>query len=289
MSIRIFCSVGHYAPMSDFSNKATTQYQEAKHRGRFCKVVCKRHTGGSIQELRCDDCGEIKSIDAFSNAARKAHNSPRCRDCVSWTEADTTAANPLPAPLEARAPDETKLRRNPRDEFDDEADELSGGGFDIMSVHENATDVNRGSASSVSRGNGRCLTSAESAPNYYDDRIPTLNRGRSGYNPSSAPSNQSDLVSTAGTERPRLTNGKQYTAYGHNGQVQQREQSVISTTDITSVTNMDIAAAQNSKGFAKVSGRKAPVIAPDYLTNTHPDEPRRYYRFDDDSGSEDEC
>lgn len=272
--------------MSEFSKKANTQYQEARRRGRSYKVMCKRHTDGNVQELLCEDCGEVKPVDAFSNAARKANNMPRCRDCVSWTEADTTTANPLPAPLEDRAPDETKLRRNPRDEFDDEADELNGG-FDIMSIHENATDVSRGSASTVGRGNSQGLTS--SALNYHNDGTPTVNRGRGAYNPSSAPSAQSDVASTAGTERPRPTNGRQYTAYGPNGQVQPREQSVISMSDITSVTSTDNAAALNSSGFAKVSGRKAPVVAPDYLTKSRPDEPRRYFPFDDDSGSEDEC
>lgn len=272
--------------MSNFSNKATAQYQEAKRRGGSYKVKCKQHTGGNVQELQCDDCGEIKPINAFSNASRRANSTPRCRDCVSWTEADTAAANPLPAPLESRAPDETKLRRNPRDEFDDEADELSGG-FETVCIHDNVTDFNVGSASSVGRGSGRGLTS--SALNYHDYRNSAANRGRSGYNASSAPSTPYDVISATSTERPRATNGKQYTAYGPNGQVQPREQSVISTSDITSVTSPGIAASQSSKGFAKVSGRKAAVVAPDYLTKAHPDEPKRYYRLDDDSGSEDEC
>lgn len=259
---RIFCSAGHYAPMTAFSKRANTTYQNAQRRGASYQVNCIKHTSGNVQELACEDCGEVKPLNAFSNSARKVNGSARCRDCVSWTEADTTTANPLPAPLEPRAPDELDFRLNARDELEeefetlDEEAEILVGGMTAMSVGDSTTSVGRG-------GSGWGLAS----------------------------SGQSDVTSTAGSDsvRPRPTRGNLYTAYGPDGQAETRAQSVITTSDTTSITKTNITTTRSSRGFAKVSGRKAPIVAPDYLTKAHPDEPRRFRRFDDDSGSEDEC
>lgn len=252
---RIFCSAGHYAPMTAFSKRSTTTYKNAQRRGASYQVNCIKHTSGNVQELACEDCGEVKPLNAFSNSARKVNGSARCRDCVSWTEADTTTANPLPAPLEPRAPDELDFRLNARDELDEEAEVLVGG-MKAMSVVGGTTSVSR-------TGSGWGLAS----------------------------SGQSEGTSIAGSDsvRPRPTRGNLYTAYGPNGQIETRAQSVITTSDTTSVTKTNITTTRSSRGFAKVSGRKAPIVAPDYLTKAHPDEPRRFSRFDDDSGSEDEC
>lgn len=241
--------------MTSFSKRSSTAYQSAKRKGASYQVNCIKHTSGNVQELACEDCGEIKPLDAFSKAARKVNGSTRCRDCVSWTEADTTTANPLPAPREPRAPDELDLRSNARDELNEEAEFLVGG-MEAMFMGDGTTSVSRG-------GSGWGLAS----------------------------SGQSDVISLVGSDsvRPRPTRGNLYTAYGPDGQVEARTQSVGTISDTASVTKTNTTATQSSRGFAKVSGRKAPIVAPDYLTKAHADAPRRFNRFEDDSGSEDEC
>lgn len=283
---RILCSTGHYAPMSDFSNNAINKYKQGKSRGKPAVVSCKRHTVGSVQELLCEVCDRIRPIHEFSNASRKTNNTTRCRDCVSWFESDTSGSIPLPAPLEQRAPDETELISNPYNDDDGGLDEI-GNGFNVLTIRDDCTDFTGRSIPVSGDDNGNKLTG--STLNTGNDRDAATSHGSVAYNPSSAPSVRSDPMSFRRVEHSRQPQTKQYLAYGPNGQVQPREQSVISTSDAASITTAKTAASQKSKGFAKVSGRKAPLVAPGYMTTLHPDEPKRYYRFEDGSGSDDEC
>lgn len=282
---------GRLERMDQFSQNAIKAYKEAKRQGRPYRVRCRHHTQGIVTELKCVSCGQVKAVDLFSNNERKSFN-PRCRDCVAWTEADMPTSAPLPAPGEDRAPDETKfaLNRRDADESDQEMEECSAG-MDDMVLNDDATDVSRSVASDIDHGNDGHIT--YSALSIHNHRVQP--RGRAGtYNPSSAPSAPSDVASTTGTARPspcadngNQVQGRHYPAYGPDGQVQWRAQSVLSASDATSATTTT-AIRESRSGWAKPEGRRTAPDAPNYLVNKHPDEPKQAFRYDD-SDSADEC
>lgn len=287
--LRAMCDVDRkYERLDQFSNKAQKAIAEAKRQRRPPpKVKCRKHTEQVVTELFCESCATVKPLEAFSNAARKHNNQARCRDCVSWTEADYGEATPLPAPMEVRAPDETDLGRMKVEDFDVNKEEVDDaiGDLDSMTISDDVAGVGRSDASKLGYGKDKKKLTTETLNNF-----PGSSRGRGGYEASSAPSATSDMASSAGTERPsRPATGVRYNAWGPDGQRESRTQSV--TTGQSTAENDDsVIVTTHRSGFAKIRNRRHAPDIPGYIINSHSDEPRKASQNDFAySDSEDEC
>lgn len=82
------CSIDKKWERADqFSNNERKKYLEAKRTGKRYNLRCRKHTQAPAPELTCSNCDEVKQLDGFSNAQRKADpDVRRCRDCIRDTE-----------------------------------------------------------------------------------------------------------------------------------------------------------------------------------------------------------
>ncbi|PSR90499.1 hypothetical protein BD289DRAFT_212228 [Coniella lustricola] len=100
-------------PHDQYSNNQLKNYIYHKAKGKMIELKCRKHTQGSVAEILCEECGKLSPPDGFSNISRKniGNGRHRCRDCISWSEADMPGIAALPAPGAPRANNEFAFTR----------------------------------------------------------------------------------------------------------------------------------------------------------------------------------
>ncbi|KAF3765849.1 hypothetical protein M406DRAFT_329707 [Cryphonectria parasitica EP155] len=271
------CTVDNkFERLDQFSQNQLNKYRDAKRAGRPAQLRCRKHIQGTATELKCDDCDEYKPLSEFSNASRKASNrSRRCRDCIAWTEADMAGTEPLPAPGAPRAPDEQdygryglqdaeKLDKTKEEDFEDDLASMS---------------INDSTSNTTECGYNHILTST--ALETHNDRHQSVGHSSPAYNPSSTPSTPM-VTSSSYHQQPRQPI---YTAYGHNGEIHKRTQTLISNSDNTSGVP-SIKGVSRRGGFVKFDNRRMVPDPPSYLVNQPAEGARPRVYFSDDSEDE---
>ncbi|KAJ4423448.1 hypothetical protein N0V82_001921 [Gnomoniopsis sp. IMI 355080] len=279
---KILCSVDkQWERMDQYSNNELKKYNDSKRMHKPYSIRCRKHSQAPRLELTCSTCHERKPHEDFSNAQRKEDaDRRRCRICVDYTETIDLFQN-MPVLGEEAAPDNYKFESNGlNDEAEDQLEEAPGSSG--LASDSGASIAARGRARNVD-----LTASLLNRQNHFNPRF--LREGNS--NPSSAPT---DTASVGADETHRLRRQPQtYTAYGPNGQTQQRTQSVYTVSDTaTNITGSSAvtAVAANRGGWAKPPSRKMPVQAPDFFTHGKTDESFGPKRYDySESGSSDEC
>lgn len=260
-----------------FSSSMIQRYRSGK------DITCRKHTQGAVAEIKCVNCHKYKPLKSFSNSERNVNGSHRCRDCVEWSEADMPGINPLPAPNAQRSVDERELYKRAQqavdgsEEYEKEDDPL----VELKSAAsstDQASSVGRSSHSSI--GNSHGLTTY--ALQNFNASNPAYSRSGQSYHASSAPTDTASTFDTDSTVRPR--GHVEFNAYGPEGQIQRRVQSMTAASEITSTS--DSSGVPGRKNWAKPEGRKTGVAAPSYLQYENPDEVGDCF---DSDGSEDFC
>lgn len=144
-------------------------------------------------------------------------------------------------------------------------------------------------ASIAARGRARNIGLTSSLLNRHDHFNPCFTQ-EGDFNTSSAPT----VTASVGADEIHCLRRQPqtYTAYGPNGQTQQRAQSVYTVSDTAAdITSSSAATAVATKrsGWAKPPSRKMPVQAPDFFTHGKTDESFAPKRYDYSDDSPDEC
>lgn len=247
------------------------------------QITCRKHTAGPATELLCSNCRKHKPVTFFSNAERKSSGGQRCRACVEWMENDEPGHAPLPAPNSAREEVETKPYAQENslnlafvDDDDDDDD------FFVTDAQDDGFSgswVGRSKESTGAKsGDGLTASNLQSLTNSAGNSRSASSRGVSSYHASSAPT---DGGSTAGTElTARPSEGRQFNAYGPDGQFQKRQAGTAAS--VASGTS------RNSSGrnaWAKVPARKTGPSLPRHLEYENP-EFVGHEDYDDDDSSD---
>ncbi|ROW06497.1 hypothetical protein VMCG_04344 [Cytospora schulzeri] len=268
---------GKWEPKDMFSNNMLQKY----HSG--LDITCRKHTQGPISEIKCINCHRYKPLACFSKSARKLNGSRHCRDCVDWSEADMPGIAPLPPPNGQRSVEERELYKRPQQTI-----EVSDGyqKEDEYLVEIDGATSSTDQALSVGRSNPSSADNSQGLTTYalqnFNASNPAYSRSGQSYHSSSAPTDTASTLGTESTVRPR--GHAEFNAYGPQGQVQKRVQSVTAASERTA--SSVASGVPGRKNWAKPAGRKTGIAAPAYLEYENPDEVGHCF---DSDGSEDFC
>lgn len=190
--------------------------------------------------------------------------------------------NPLPAPNAQRSVDERELYKPPQHATDvnderDEDEDLMDFSSTVSST-DHVSSVGRDSHSSAGTPHGLTTYALQN----FNASNPAYSRSGQSYHTSSAPTDTASTFDTETTVRPR--GHVEFNAYGPEGQVQRRVQSVTAASEITATSKSSGVPAR--KNWAKPEGRKTGIAAPAYLQYENPDD---VGHCSDSDGSQDFC